>query len=240
MLTFVCIYTAVLIAIGILLGHFPNLISGMGKSARNGSAADREAIGRIMEWTLIISAVVICVSYILLSLADKPLLAELMLFVPLVVGVMIAIPLTWQYERGVSGKNRWLSLASLGAVLLIVGFSVFHAYGEPSVEAGPADVSVSGVYGTHIPLEGMTVMVVDTLPQIEMRTNGYALGTVRKGFFKLKYWGRTLMFLRNMEPPFIVMTAGDERTVLNTSSSEHTMRIYNSIVEAQRVACAGR
>lgn len=88
-----------------------------------------------------------------------------------------------------SKNNGWNKVA----VLLTVGtfaFAIFLIGGglrENKLIFSPSAIEISGSYGETVKESDIkSIGLVATLPEIKMRTNGLAIGNVRKGYFKTK------------------------------------------------------
>jgi len=90
------------------------------------------------------------------------------------------------------------------------------------------------MYGVKLYYEGMQVVeLADNLPTITKRTNGFSLGGINKGHFKLDGVGDSRLYLRSLNPPFIHITDHmNRKVILNFKSSDETTRVYNQLTGA--------
>lgn len=230
MLVFAVVYSVVIALLGILLGHFPNLVSGGNdltpEQRRN---IDSEAIGRIMQWALIIGGCGTLVGYLSFWYAGHLFWAEAMLIAPVLLSVGFALPLTWRYNHN-PHRHRWLSIVVFGVLSVVAVIGIVLSLREPGIDVSAGEIHVSGSYAVSIPTEGTSVSLVRSLPQIGMHSNGVEFGPVHKGYFRLAGWGRTRLFLRSINPPFVVITPqSGVRTVINGDDSVATLRLFRRI-----------
>ena len=120
---------------------------------------------------------------------------------------------------------------------LILGQVYVHSQ-PPSVELTDATFSAgSGFYGADIQLSDIhSVQLVDTLPRIQSRTNGYAAGGLLRGNFRLEQWGAGKLLNNRNAPPYVVVQTRDSFVVVNFADAARTRDLYERL--RSRVATA--
>jgi hypothetical protein len=73
------------------------------------------------------------------------------------------------------------------------------------------------------------VELMESLPRIELRTNGSALGSKLKGHFRTTELGSVKLFVDADVPPFIYFEAGDDRVIFNLSDETETKAAYEKL-----------
>nr|MBA5586635.1 DUF3784 domain-containing protein [Anaerobacillus isosaccharinicus] len=92
------------------------------------------------------------------------------------------------------------------------------------------ELQVSGTYGVEWPLEELTSFeLVDKLPKVQMRTNGYALNERLKGRFRLEGLGNGRLFLYRDNPPFIYIQKGEEYLFINSKEKALTIQWFEEL-----------
>ena len=93
-------------------------------------------------------------------------------------------------------------------------------------------IEFTGSYGFELNLsEVESVEMLDKIPAIKIRTNGYSAGNVNKGAFRLESWGKCRLMLNSGEPPFLlIITKDGEKTIINNEDKSVTEEIYNYIL----------
>ena len=77
----------------------------------------------------------------------------------------------------------------------------------------PDEIKITGIYGETISKsEIKEIKEVDVIPPIRMKTNGYATGNIRKGYFKTKEGEIIKLILNSDQSPytFILKTNGQK------------------------------
>jgi hypothetical protein len=126
---------------------------------------------------------------------------------------------------------RWVVsglMAATIAVIIVLGILPHKTIINPHY------LEIKGMYGVKLYYQGMqAVELADDIPKITKRTNGFSMGGINKGHFKLQDIGEGRLYLRSLSPPFVVISDYKDRKVyLNFKNSEETTQLYNAIMEA--------
>ncbi|MFV8829799.1 DUF3784 domain-containing protein [Alkalihalobacterium sp. APHAB7] len=91
---------------------------------------------------------------------------------------------------------------------------------------------VSGFYGVEWPLDEITnVELVDTIPNVQVRTNGFSFANRLKGHFRLEGLGGGRLYLYRNHPPFIFVEKGEDYLFINSRDSQETKLWYGKMME---------
>jgi len=118
-----------------------------------------------------------------------------------------------------------------GIVLFVVvwiGWS-FYAYSQPpSVDISDFRFNVgTGLHGADVALADIeSVTLVDELPRILRRTNGFSSGGLLRGNFTLDQWGGGKLFINRNSPPYLVVRARDTFVVVNFEDAARTRELH--------------
>ena len=120
-------------------------------------------------------------------------------------------------------------------VSLVVILPIAIAYRESSVIVDSKQIRITGMYGERIPIEQLNqVFLADTLPAITMRTNGIAIGSIRKGYFRSSSLQQNVkLLLHSRSAPFLYIIYGDndKHVILNFRNPEKTLEVYEQLRE---------
>jgi preprotein translocase subunit SecG len=93
-------------------------------------------------------------------------------------------------------------------------------------------LQVQGMYGEIYVWESIDeIKLMDTLPNIEMRTNGAGVGSHLKGHFRTTEFGPVKLFVNTKKPPFIYLYSNDKVVIFNLADSTKTGEAYAEIVK---------
>ena len=88
----------------------------------------------------------------------------------------------------------------------------------------------SGWYRREIPGSDITsVELVDDLPRILRRTNGFATGGTLRGNFRLEEWGSGQLYINRGVPPYVVVRTRQSFVIVNFKEPERTRGLYESL-----------
>lgn len=139
-----------------------------------------------------------------------------------------------EFPKDVAWRRRVRLITGGVGVLAVVWIaSNFYVYSRPPsvalsrdrFEVGTglhsADVSVSDI---------QSVTLVNELPRILRRTNGFSSGGLLRGNFTLEQWGSGKLFINRNAPPYLVVRTRDSFVVVNFEGAARTREIYGQLV----------
>lgn len=125
-------------------------------------------------------------------------------------------------------------VAGLVIVVVVAGFmcfSIMGSYSKPSYSVSNNSLTIQGQYGVKIDLSGAAVAhILSQVPATETKTNGAAIGNIKKGYFKISGTEVYLNVMDENESDYILITGRDgSKYFINCSTSEETNNLYNEI-----------
>lgn len=129
------------------------------------------------------------------------------------------------FDHG-SGKANRMKSAYWGVgvmgIVFIGSVGLFYmGLADNNIKLREEALVIDGMYGQEVPyIHIKTVEVVDQLPEISMKTNGFALGGSRKGYFKTKD-GKQVKLLVNQAPPLLKLTTN--KAIIYWNSKNHNI-----------------
>lgn len=131
--------------------------------------------------------------------------------------------------------NKKVSIIVGGIISVVVlGFLIFFiigSYSKPSYTFSGNNLTISGQYGVTINLSGATVThELTPVPTTETKTNGAAIGTIEKGYFKISGSEVYLNVMdENASSYILIISKSGSKYYINCASSEETNNLYNEI-----------
>lgn len=115
--------------------------------------------------------------------------------------------------------------------LLIPTLLIISGSRETKVSIVNNVFAIEGIYGQKIPLnEIIQVDTISELPDIELRTNGYAFGKTLTGNFKLTDNTRVKLYIKKGFRPYILMQAKDRVPIyINFEDKAKTISLYKEL-----------
>ncbi|MDX9771611.1 MAG: DUF3784 domain-containing protein [Tenuifilaceae bacterium] len=237
--THILIVSVLLMALGFLVKAFPMLIAGYNTmSSKERAQVDIKGLSSLMRNALVTMGVAILLGTYLFERLGMSMVANAVYPLTIFGGAIIMVLLAQRYNHNHSTTKltgirvaRWVVsgiMAVTFAVIIVLGIMPHKA------SINPHYMEIKGMYGVKLYYEGtQAVELADNLPTITKRTNGFSLGGINKGHFKLDGVGDSRLYLRSLNPPFIHITDHmNRKVILNFKSSDETTRVYNQLTGA--------
>lgn len=125
----------------------------------------------------------------------------------------------------ITGTLAFVVVSSI-SVLIYVGLL------ENEVTVHEDTLEVSGMYGVEWKVSDIeSVELLDELPDVKVKSNGFAAAGHLKGRFMLENpYGGGLLFIRaNAGPPYLYVATDDDYLILNRSDGEETKTLYEAL-----------
>lgn len=146
--------------------------------------------------------------------------------------------LVWVQRYEVPHKRKkmtWIISSISGAtVLLVVGVIVMGYLGNDAYVEEDT-FTITGSYGIEWNISEIeTVELLKSLPEIEMKTNGFATGTLLKGKFRLEApYGTGLLFIdKKSDAPVLYVAKKDEYIMMNRIGNDDAGTLYKELLMA--------
>jgi hypothetical protein len=199
---------------------------------------DTEKLGVFMGNICFILGFLLFVGFLLFSLdAFIPGYIVLALFFPVIIFTIINAQKYDGNTRTDSNKMKTSAKIVVGIIVVsilvlfgFVGSMIFKEMQPISVSLEENSLRIDGSYGQEILYTNIQeIQIIDTLPEIQRRTNGSAAGTVLRGHFLLSEVGQAMLYLDREKPPFIYLATSEQKIYLNTVSPELTRDLFDSL-----------
>lgn len=187
-----------------------------------------EAVGKY----LFISFIIYLITYVL-WIFSVPYSLEVG-FSILIIFALVGLVWIQRYEVPHKRKKMYWFTGSttvilLGSLAVLTYFSLL----ENKVTVEESTLNISGMYGVEWNLDDIEkIELLDELPRVIVKTNGFATEGHLKGRFRLEspYEGGLLFVKMKDGPPYLyVETKDGEYVILNRSDSKETERLYKEL-----------
>lgn len=112
----------------------------------------------------------------------------------------------------------------------IIGAAMYTGMSKNELSIVGDELQISGSYGVEWNISEITnVELVEQLPKVQMRTNGYSLGDRLKGRFRLDGLGNGRLFLYLDKPPLIFIEKGDDYIFINSKDETQTQQWFDAL-----------
>lgn len=138
-----------------------------------------------------------------------------------------------KYSSGLSTKwNKTGILVLSGTLVLVVGL-LGYGFKENKLTINSNEIELSGSYGEKIAQSEIeSIELISQLPEISLKINGFALGTINKGYFKTKNGEIVKLILDSDNKPIILFTKTDGKKVYYSSKNTPNKEFVDEIRKA--------
>ena len=211
------------VVMGFLVKRFPILIAGYNTmSAKKKKNVEIDKLSSLLCKGLVIGGVAALFSYYLFSFLELPRVGMIAFSCVTIVIPLVSVIIAQKYDHNPNSKLKQILLITfcIAVTLFIVGMMVWSS--QPTQISLENDkVVISGIYGVSIHYSDIdTIERVESLPHIKIKTNGYALGGILKGHFRLDKYGACRLFIHGIHPPFIVLTPKEGKKIIFNAPQE--------------------
>ncbi len=134
-------------------------------------------------------------------------------------------------------RNSIIASLIIGGAI-IIGFAAFFIYMDKNFKVDTEIVvtdttfEVNGMYSGIFELASVSSLELkDSIPEILERTNGAAIGEVKKGDFKLENLGLCRLYLISEEGPYLYIKVNDFYVIINYKDRTRTEALYQELLE---------
>lgn len=133
------------------------------------------------------------------------------------------------------GKTKKSVLVLIWALILVIvllpAAIIYSGSKEVVVQFGAERLSIGSSYGKDIPYADIqAVSMLQELPRLERKTNGFDFMEFRKGHFQGEVFGSALLFIQSKNPPFVLIEE-KERVLINWTDPVKTEEFYQALQE---------
>ncbi|WP_375583983.1 DUF3784 domain-containing protein [Cyclobacterium xiamenense] len=135
-----------------------------------------------------------------------------------------------RFSKGQSKKWNKVAVGILGASLLLVMGLLAAGFKENKLVVDSTSVSFNGSYGEKLGIEEIqTVRLVNQLPPIALKKNGFALGTINKGYFGTKDGETVKLILNSDNKPIILVTKTNGKKIYYSAKDQSNVEIVEEM-----------
>ena len=123
-----------------------------------------------------------------------------------------------KYEIKEKRKRSYIfsSLLAIGTIGFIVGLT-FVGYKDFELMDYEDSFEITGMYGGEWKYaEIRHVELLEEMPEVTWKQNGFGLATMAKGQFKVKDFGSSLLFIHKGSPPYLFIETDNDKIFINS------------------------
>ncbi|HBK84390.1 MAG TPA: hypothetical protein DDZ41_12500 [Flavobacterium sp.] len=116
------------------------------------------------------------------------------------------------------------------AVFIAIVTMFYFSLQDNQIEINDNIVKIKGNYGINLKTsEIKSIELVNELPKISIKTNGFALQTIKKGKFKTKNGENVKLFINSIKQPIIYITTNNNEKIYYSSKEKSNEEIFDQL-----------
>ncbi|WMW78678.1 DUF3784 domain-containing protein [Flavobacterium sp. 20NA77.7] len=141
-----------------------------------------------------------------------------------------------KYSHSTSTKQRILLYAVMtGLLALIIGilYGFQETLKENELHTSATKIELTGSYGATLQKQDiLAVYLVNELPPMAHKTNGFALETVKKGYFRTQIGEKVKLLLNSNQKPILLIETKDHEKIYYSAKTKSNRILYQTLKKA--------
>lgn len=201
---------------------------------------DVKSIAKVMGIVFYFDGALLILTSLILNMGIK--FSPVPIFVILVISVVFMLIFLQRYDGNLFDENhklkkgslkQFLMPASLSSVAVIVVLILAVWSMQPlKLETETEYFKISGMYGSEYQYEKIeNLQYLEAIPKILTRTNGAALGSHLKGYFKMEELGSVKLFVNTDYEGYVYFEYEGKKIIFNTP--EESLKVIYETLESR-------
>lgn len=132
-----------------------------------------------------------------------------------------------------SKRKTITTIIFLFAVSIVIAGMFFNSLQDNEIEITKDTIKIKGDYGMELKRDNIkSINLVDKLPEISYKMNGFALEKVKKGYFKTKTGDKIKLYINSDKYPLISIITKDNQKIYYSSKEKSNNIIFNDLKTA--------
>jgi len=144
----------------------------------------------------------------------------------------------WKGKRFTNMKNTQNKSSFIFAMVVmfavLIGIIAMFAYSlqDNTIEIKGNTIHIGGDYGTDLPINTIqSIELVNELPDISLKINGFALETIEKGYFKTSEGEKVKLLINSQNKPIILITTTTDKKIYYSAKEKSNQEIFNQLIK---------
>ncbi|MEH7884187.1 DUF3784 domain-containing protein [Bacillus sp. JJ1609] len=136
-----------------------------------------------------------------------------------------------------SKRKRSYIISSVLAIVTIGFLSVisYFGYQDFDIKTNQDSFEITGMYGDVWKYDEIqSVELLDEMPEVIYKQDGFGLATMAKGQFKVKGYGSSLLFIHKGSSPYLYIELEEKKVFINSNNPEQTKKWYALLEEVTK------
>jgi hypothetical protein len=136
-----------------------------------------------------------------------------------------------KYEIPKKRKRSYLINSVLFVVVIgFISATMFLGYQDHKLIPKNDSFEITGMYGDEWKYQDiLRVELMEEMPEVTWKQNGFGLSTMAKGYFKVKEYGSSLLFIHKNSSPYLYIELKNKKIFVNGHDSKQTRYWYEQL-----------
>lgn len=135
-----------------------------------------------------------------------------------------------KYFKGRNSRWQNVGLIVMAGALIFVTGVFYTGLRESRIVLTDGEITLTGSYGETLRAAAIErVELVTGLPEITLKTNGFALGKVRKGYFKTDDGTIVKLILNKDQSSYLLLTKADHSMIYFSAKDTSNEQVFNDM-----------
>ena len=150
--------------------------------------------------------------------------------------ILAYIYFIWKGNDFFKKRNRKYQLLSyvwmgvLAVLLLLIVFEIKSSFDDNDIIVHHNSVEITGEYGLVInKKEIKSIELTNQLPKIVSKINGYALESIKKGYFRTNKDQKVTLLINSNSTPIIVFTTKSNYKIYYSSKNKSNLQLFKTL-----------
>lgn len=140
-----------------------------------------------------------------------------------------------EFTKAPARKWEKFAIGILVMVFIIVGGLFYEGYQELEFSYTSDEIVIDGMYGEVIPSSNIRfISLVDSLPRISYRKNGFSVGDINKGYYKIKDGGSIKLLLESTQKPVIFIDLVEGSDIYFSSKTTSNKVLFEQLEQTMK------
>lgn len=228
----ISVICVIFIIIGLAISKYKCywLISGYNMESKEKKAKiDIEQVAKHMSRMLYLMAILLFLGVISSEYFNISMIPFIIIFLFIVFGYLIYIQ---KFDHNKKSKAEIVLIVVIGFIVFSILIITFSFGNEPNnIIVKEEAIIIDGGYGTTIKREDIeSIELVEDIPKIHIRNNGYSSGgAVKKGDFTLENGEKVKLYLQSKNGPYIKISTINSDIYINYKNINLTKDSFNNL-----------
>lgn len=148
---------------------------------------------------------------------------------PIIAYVYFALTSAKYYDKEGAKWSKFGVVLLLLALLFVIAI-LSYGFKNNVVSFDQEKIEFHGSYGEVVPKAQIKRLeLVNQIPKITVRTNGFALGEIRKGYFMTGQGEVVKLIINAKQSPLILLTKTNDKKIYYSAKNESNKELYDKI-----------